>query len=99
MGAAHPTRRKEYNIMVLLSDELYELMMKNIKDKGIREKVFEEQICISNDDKITLGSALETDINYWEDCIRRHSNEKECIVNHMRSYIKSAQRLMHIFTK
>ena len=48
---------------------------------------------------MALGSALETDINYWEDCIRRHPNEKECIVNHMRNYIKHDTRLMHIFAK
>lgn len=85
--------------MVLLSDELYELIMENIEDKGIREKVFAEQILISNDDKIALGSALETDINYWENCIRRHPNEKECIVNHMRNYIEHDTRLMGIFAK
>lgn len=83
--------------MVLLSEELYELMMENIEDKGVREQVFEEQIPISEDDKAALCSALETDINYWENCIRKHPNEKEDILNHMRNYIKHDERLMDKF--
>lgn len=83
--------------MVLLSEELYELMMENIEDKGVREQVFEEQISISEDDKAALCSALETDINYWENCIRKHPNEKEDILNHMRKYIKHDERLMDKF--
>ena len=83
--------------MVLLSDELYELMMENIEDKGVREQVFEEQISISNDDKAALCSALDTDINYWENYIRKHPNEKEEILNHIRKYIKADERLMNIF--
>ena len=83
--------------MVLLSDELYELMMENIEGKGVREQVFEEQILISEDDKTALCSALETDINYWENCIRKHPNEKEVILNHMRNYIKHDEKLMGIF--
>ena len=83
--------------MVLLSDGLYELMMENIEDKGVREQVFEEQIPITEDDKAALCSALETDINYWENCIRRHPNEKECIVRHMRNYISKDEKLMDIF--
>lgn len=83
--------------MVLLSEELYELMMENIEDKGVREQVFEEQIPISEDDKAALCSALETDINYWENCIRKHPNEKEEILNHMRNYIKHDERLMDKF--
>lgn len=80
--------------MILLSDELYELMMENIEDKGVREQVFEEQIPISSADKSALRSALETDINFWESCIRKHPNEKEVILNHMRNYIKHDERLM-----
>ena len=83
--------------MVLLSEELYELMMENIEDKGVREQVFEEQVNISEDDKAALCSALETDINYWENCIRKHPNEKEVILNHMRNYIKHDERLMGMF--
>lgn len=83
--------------MVLLSEELYELMMENIEDKGVREQVFEEQVPISEDDKAALCSALETDINYWENCIRKHPNEKEDILNHMRNYIKHDERLMDKF--
>lgn len=83
--------------MVLLSDELYELMMENIEDKGVREQVFEEQVPITYDDKNALCSALETDINYWENCIRKHPNEKEEILNHIRKYIKTDERLMNIF--
>ena len=81
--------------MVLLSDELYELMMEHIEDKGVREQVFEEQVPISEDDKAALRSALESDINYWENCIRKHPNEKEIILNHMRNYIKRDERLMN----
>lgn len=83
--------------MVLLSEELYELMMENIEDKGVREQVFEEQVNISEDDKAALCSALETDINYWEHMIRKHPNEKEVILNHMRNYIKCDERLMSVF--
>lgn len=83
--------------MILLSDELYELVMENIEDKGVREQVFEEQIPISSDDKAALCSALETDINYWEGCIRKHPNEKEEILNHIRKYIKHDGKLMDIF--
>ena len=83
--------------MILLSDELYELVMENIEDKGVREQVFEEQIPISSDDKAALCSALETDINYWESCIRKHPNEKEEILNHIRKYIKHDEKLMDIF--
>lgn len=83
--------------MVLLSEELYELMMENIEDKGVREQVFEEQIPISSDDRAALCSALETDINYWENCIRKHPNEKEVILNHMRNYIKRDDELIGVF--
>ena len=83
--------------MLLLSEELYELMMEHIEDKGVREQVFEEQVPISEDDKAALCSALETDINYWENCIRKHPNEKEVILNHMRNYIKHDERLMEKF--
>ena len=83
--------------MELLSEELYELMMEHIEDKGVREQVFEEQVPISEDDKAALCSALETDINYWENCIRKHPNEKEAILNHMRNYIKHDERLMDKF--
>lgn len=83
--------------MVLLSEELYELMMENIEDKGVREQVFEEQVNISENDKAALCSALETDINYWENCIRKHPNEKEVILNHIRNYIKHDERLMGVF--
>ena len=83
--------------MVLLSEELYELMMENIEDKGVREQVFEEQVNISEDDKAALCSALETDINYWENSIRMHPNEKEVILNHMRNYIKHDEKLMDVF--
>lgn len=83
--------------MVLLSEELYELMVENIEVKGVREQVFEEQIPISEDDKAALCSALETDINYWENCIRKHPNEKEVILNHMRNYIKYDEKLMDVF--
>lgn len=83
--------------MVLLSEELYELMMEHIEDKGVREQVFEEQVPISEDDKAALCSALETDINYWENCIRKHPNEKEIILTHMRNYIKHDERLMDKF--
>lgn len=83
--------------MVLLTDELYELMLENIEDKGVREQVFEERIAITDDDKRALCGALETDINYWEDCLRRHPNEKECILNHIRNYIKQDEMLMGIF--
>lgn len=83
--------------MVLLSDELYELMMENIEDKDVREQVFEKQVPITRDDKDALCGALETDINYWENCIRKHPNEKEEILNHIRKYIKTDERLMNIF--
>ena len=83
--------------MVLLSEELYELMMEHIEDKGVREQVFEEQVPISEDDKATLRSVLETDINYWENCIRESPNEKEVILNHMRNYIKRDESLMDKF--
>ena len=83
--------------MVLLSEELYELMMEHIEDKGVREQVFEEQVPISEDDKAALRSALEADINYWENCIREQPNEKEVILNHMRNYIKHDERLMDKF--
>lgn len=83
--------------MVLLSDELYELVVENIEDKGVREQVFEEQVPITCDDRDALCSALETDISYWEDCIRKHPNEKEEILNHMRKFIKTDEWLMNIF--
>ena len=83
--------------MVLLSEELYELMMEHIEDKGVREQVFEEQVPISEEDKAALRSALETDINFWENGIRKHPNEKEVILNHMRNYIKHDERLMDKF--
>ena len=83
--------------MVLLSEELYELMMEHIEDKGVREQVFEEQVPISEDDKAALRFALESDINYWKNCIRKHPNEKEVILNHMRKYIKHDEKLMDKF--
>lgn len=83
--------------MVLLTEELYELMMEHIEDKGVREQVFEEQILINTEDKSALCSALETDINYWENCLRHHPNEKENIVRHIRGYIKKDEKLMDIF--
>ena len=83
--------------MVLLTEELYELIMENIEDKGVREQVFEERIPISEDDKAAICSALETDINYWENCLRHHPNDKVCILNHIRNYIKRDEQLMDIF--
>lgn len=83
--------------MVLLTDELYELMLENIEDKGVREQVFEEQIPIRAEDRDAICSALETDINYWENCLRHHPNDKVCILNHIRNYIKTDKRLMDIF--
>lgn len=85
--------------MVLLTDELYELMMKHIEDKGVREQIFEEQIPIKNEDRDAICSALETDINYWENGLRRHPNEKENIVRHMRGYISHDEKLMDIFRR
>ena len=83
--------------MVLLSDELYELMMENIEDKDVREQVFEKQVPVTRDDRDALCSALGMDINYWENCIRNHPNEKEEVLNHIRKYIKIDERLMNIF--
>lgn len=83
--------------MVLLTEELYELMMENIENKGVREHVFEEKISISYEDRNALCCALETDINYWENCIRLHPNEKEEIIRHMRTYISRDEKLMNIF--
>lgn len=83
--------------MVLLTDELYELMMENIENKDVRAQVFKEEIHISREDRSALCSALETDINYWENCIRLHTNEKEEIVHHMRKYISHDEILMNIF--
>lgn len=83
--------------MVLLSDEVYELMMENIEDEDVRVQVFKKRVPITREDKGALCSALETDINYWEDCIRKNPNEKEEILNHIRKYIKTDERLMNIF--
>lgn len=83
--------------MILLTDELYELMLENIEDKGVREQVFEEKVDISNDDKSALCSALKTDIKYWEDCIRHHPKAEEGILRHMRRYISDDKKLMDIF--
>lgn len=83
--------------MKLISDELYELMMDNIEDKAVREKVFAEQVNITTEDRSALCSALETDINYWENCMRTHPNEKDSILNHIRRYIHRDNALMAIF--
>lgn len=83
--------------MVLLTEELYELMMEHIEDKDVREQVFEERMLIHREDKDAICSALETDINYWENCLRQHPNEKENIVRHIRSYISRDKKLMDIF--
>lgn len=83
--------------MVLLNDEVYELMLENIEDEVVREQVLAEQVTISTDDKSALCSALETDINYWEDCIRKHPKEKESVLNHIRNYIRRDEKLMRIF--
>lgn len=83
--------------MVVLNEKLYELMLENIEDKTVRERVFAEKVTISEDDQTALCSALETDINYWENCIRHRSNEKECILNHIRNYIRIDRKLMDIF--
>lgn len=83
--------------MVLLTDELYELMLENIEDKGVREQVFEERIPIKEEDRDSICGALETDINYWENCLRRHPNEKEDIVRHVRNFISRDEKLMDIF--
>lgn len=83
--------------MKLISDELYELMMDNIEDKVVREKVFAEKVNITTEDRSALCSALETDISYWENCMRRHPNEKDSILNHIRNYIRRDKQLMEIF--
>lgn len=83
--------------MVVLNEKLYELMLKNIEDKTVREQVFAEKVTISADDQDALCSALETDINYWENCIQHRSKEKECILNHIRNYIRIDKELMDIF--
>ena len=83
--------------MKLISDELYELMMDNIEDKAVREKVFAEQVNITTEDRSALCSALETDINYWENCMRTHPNEKDSILNHIRRYIHRDNALMAVF--
>ena len=83
--------------MKLISDELYELMMDNIEDKAVREKVFAEQVNITTEDRSALCSALETDINYWENCMRTYPNEKDSILNHIRRYIHRDNALMAIF--
>lgn len=83
--------------MKLISDELYELMMDSIEDKAVREKVFAEQVNITTEDRSALCSALETDINYWENCMRTHPNEKDSILNHIRNYIRRDNALLAVF--
>lgn len=85
--------------MKLISDELYELMMDNIESKDVREKVFAEAKDISYSDRDALCSALETDINYWENCLRAHPNDKPEILRHIRSYIALDRELMKVFER
>lgn len=85
--------------MKLISDELYELMMDNIENKDVREKVFAEAKDIDYTDRDTLCSALETDINYWESCLRNHPNDKVEILRHIRGYITRDEELMNVFKR
>lgn len=85
--------------MKLISDELYELMMDNIENKDVREKVFAEARNISYSDRDALRSALETDINYWENCLRTHPNDKPEILRHIRGYIARDGELMKVFER
>ena len=83
--------------MVLLSDELYELIMDNIEDKKVRERIFAERIKITDSDRDGLCGALETDIDYWTQCIRKRPNEKEEILQHVRHFIERDERFIEIF--
>lgn len=85
--------------MKLISDELYELMMDSIENKDVREKVFAEAKDINYSDRDALCSALETDVNYWESCLRAHPNDKVEILSHIRGYITRDEKLMQIFAR
>lgn len=85
--------------MKLISDELYELMMDNIENKDVREKVFAEAKDIDYTDRDALCSALETDINYWKSCLRNHPNDKVEILHHIRGYITRDEELMNVFKR
>lgn len=85
--------------MKLISEELYELMMDNIESKDVREKVFAEAKNISHSDRDALCSALETDINYWENCLKAHPNDKPEMLRHVRNYITCDTALMKVFER
>ena len=85
--------------MKLISDELYELMMDNIENRDVREKVFAEAKDISYSDRDALCSALETDVNYWENCLKAHPNDKPEILHHIRQYIACDNKLMEVFKR
>lgn len=85
--------------MKLISDELYELMMDNIESKDVREKVFAEVRTISYSDRDALCSALETDVNYWESCLKAHPNDKVEILHHIRQYIACDNKLIEVFKR
>lgn len=85
--------------MKLISDELYELMMDNIESKDVREKVFAEAKNISYSDRDALCSALETDLDYWENCLKAHPNDKPEILRHVCNYIVHDNELMEVFKR
>jgi hypothetical protein len=85
--------------MVLISDELYELIMDNISDKDVREKVFEEKKDLYTEDRDALCSALETDANYWENVLKQHPNDNPNIRRHIRNYIKRDEALIRMLIK
>lgn len=85
--------------MKLISDELYELMMDNIKNEDVRKKVFAEAKNINYADRDVLCSSLQTDINYWEGCLRNHPNDKPEIRHHIRTYIDCDKKLMKVFER
>jgi hypothetical protein len=85
--------------MKLISDELYELMMDNIESKDVREQVFAEAKDIDYSDRDALCSALETDVNYWESCLKAHPNDKPEILRHVRNYIACDKELMKVFAR
>ena len=85
--------------MILINDELYELIMDNISDKDVREKVFEEKKVLYREDSDALCSALETDANYWENVLRQHPNDNPNILRHIRNYIKRDEALIRMLTQ
>lgn len=88
--------------MIVLNNDLWAKVMNNLsfdKQDVLMDRIDNEVHWLNEEDKDKLRGALETDINYWENCLKEHPNEKESILRHIRNYIKCDNKLMEILSE